>query len=129
MLTYVGKGYSPAFTANYDMVIARMAAGEAILIQEGPDEICQPLMADNEPHCLRDSVFERDAKAALDIGKLLGTPVVAGEQIILNAAVLARLRDAFHEGRTRSACTGCEWFDLCSKVAQTSYASTRLKLG
>ena len=129
MLTYVGKGYSPAFTANYDKVIARMVAGEAIVIQEGPDEICRPLMTEHEPHCLRDSVVERDAKAAIDVGKLLGKTIAAGERIVLDGAVLDTLREAFRDGQTRSACAGCEWFDLCSSISRACYADTRLRLG
>ncbi len=42
MLTYVGKGYSPAFCANYDAVLARLSAGEEILLVDGPDSVCAP---------------------------------------------------------------------------------------
>ncbi|WP_292282104.1 DUF1284 domain-containing protein, partial [Mesorhizobium sp.] len=52
LLTYVGKGYSPAFTANYDVVVKRLAGGEDILIVSGPDDICAPLLSESEPHCL-----------------------------------------------------------------------------
>jgi hypothetical protein len=127
MLTYVGKGYNPAFTDNYDKVIARLVAGEDIVIQTGPDDICQPLLATNEPHCFRDSVLERDAKATQDVGQLLGRPLQAGDIIDLHGLMLDQFRDAFARGVTRSACTGCEWFDLCSRVAETGYSETRLK--
>jgi hypothetical protein len=127
MLTYVGKGYNPAFTANYNQVIARLMAGEDIMIHEGPDDICQPLLATREPHCLRDSVAERDAKAAREVGQLLGRPLHAGDVINLDGGILDDLRNAFLNGVTRSACTGCEWFDLCSAVSATGYPETRLK--
>ncbi|WP_237143433.1 DUF1284 domain-containing protein [Phyllobacterium zundukense] len=128
MLTYVGKGYSPAFTANYDKVVARLVAGEDIMIHEGPDDICQPLLETHEPHCLRDSIVERDAKAAHDVGQLLGQSLQAGNVIALDGLVLERFRTAFMNGATRSACTGCEWFDLCSTVSETGYLETRLNL-
>ncbi|TJU92322.1 MAG: DUF1284 domain-containing protein, partial [Mesorhizobium sp.] len=52
LLTYVGKGYSPAFTANYDKVVKRLGEGEAVLIVSGPDAICAPMLDEREPHCL-----------------------------------------------------------------------------
>lgn len=128
MLTYVGKGYSPAFTANYNKVISRLVAGEDILIQEGPDDICQPLLATDEPHCFRDSVVERDAKATHDVGRLLGRSLHAGDVVTLDDKMLGELRTAFLSGSTRAACTGCEWFELCSTVSVTNYRHTRLKL-
>ncbi len=36
LLTYVGKGYTPAFTANYDAVVARLDAGEDRAAGRGP---------------------------------------------------------------------------------------------
>jgi len=128
MLTYVGKGYSSAFTDNYDKVIARLVAGEDIMIHEGPDDICQPLLATSEPHCLRDSVAERDAKAAQDVGQLLGQPLHVGDVINLDGVMLDHFRKAFLDGITRSGCAGCEWFDLCSTVSGTGYPETRFKL-
>ena len=128
VLTYVGKGYSPAFTANYDKVISRLAAGEGILIQDGPDDICQPLLASDEPHCLLDSVVERDAKARHDVGHLLGRSLHASDVVKLDNRMLGHIREAFLNGRTRAACSGCEWFDLCSAVSATGYRDTRLKL-
>lgn len=128
MLTYGGKGYSPAFTANYDKVIARLVAGEDIMIHQGPDDICQPILATNEPHCFRDSVLERDAKAMQDVGQLLGQPLQTGDVINLDGSMLDRFRGAFLNRTTRSACTGCEWFDLCSTVSGSGYPDTRLNL-
>ncbi|RUZ88238.1 DUF1284 domain-containing protein, partial [Mesorhizobium sp. M7A.F.Ca.US.006.01.2.1] len=54
-LTYVGKGYSPAFTANYDRVAERLSRGEDILLVSGPDDVCAPLLDEPEPHCLNES--------------------------------------------------------------------------
>jgi hypothetical protein len=126
LLTYVGKGYSPAFTANYDKVAERLAGGEEVLIVSGPDDICVPLLDEPEPHCLGESAAGRDHLAARDVGELLRRPIVAGARFSLDAARLAAMRQAFSEGRTREACRGCEWSDLCSAVSATGYTGTRL---
>lgn len=129
ILTYVGKGYSPAFTANYHKVISRLVAGEDILIHDGPDDICRPLLATEDPHCLFDSVVERDANAARDVGQLLGRPLHAGDLINLDGGALEVFRTAFLNGITRPACTGCEWFELCSAVSAKGYRDSRLRPG
>jgi len=43
ILTFAGKGYSPAFVANMAGVVARIGAGEPIEVVAGPDDICAPL--------------------------------------------------------------------------------------
>ncbi|RWM10766.1 DUF1284 domain-containing protein [Mesorhizobium sp.] len=126
LLTYVGKGYSPAFTANYDKVVGRLGKGEAVLIVSGPDDICAAMIDDPEPHCLRESAAERDRLAARDVGALLGRPIEAGEPLVLDASSLARMRAAFSSGQTRQACSGCEWSDLCGAVAAGGFHDTRL---
>ena len=125
LLTYVGKGYSPAFTANYDRVVERLAAGEDALIVSGPDDICAPLLDDPEPHCLGESAAGRDLIAAREVGDLLGRPIPAGARLELDASTLARMREAFSSGMTRAACPGCEWFDLCSTVAASRFRNAR----
>ena len=127
MLTYVGKGYSPAFIANFDAVAARLRAGEAVQVHEGPDDICQPLLDTEAPHCLGPGALARDALAAQDIGRLLGRPVQPGATIALDAARLEALRAAFRTGETRSACAGCEWSALCTSVADNDFIATALR--
>ncbi|HEV2518313.1 MAG TPA: DUF1284 domain-containing protein [Devosia sp.] len=122
LLTYVGKGYNAAFTANYDAIAARIGAGEDLLIVAGPDDICAPLLADADPHCHRDSVIERDRLALRDLGELLETPPQLGRSVVLEPAVLKQMREAFTTGRTRAACIGCEWHGLCTGIAARSYA-------
>ncbi|TPN74946.1 DUF1284 domain-containing protein [Mesorhizobium sp. CU2] len=126
LLTYVGKGYSPAFTANYDKVVERLAGGEDVQIVSGPDDICAPLLDEKEPHCLGESAAGRDQLAARDVGELLGRPIAAGVRFSFETARLAAMRQAFSAGRTRQACQGCEWSDLCSVVAAAGYSGTRL---
>lgn len=121
LLTYVGKGYSPAFTANYDAAAARLAAGEEIEIVAGPDDVCAPLLDDEDAHCRRASVIRRDEAAAADNGRLLGFAVIPGTRLTLDAGRLAQLRSAFAQGSSRSACGGCEWSALCSQIADSGY--------
>ncbi|WP_442855863.1 DUF1284 domain-containing protein [Devosia sp. A16] len=122
LLTYVGKGYSAAFTANYDAIAARIGAGEDVLIVAGPDDICAPLLDEADPHCHRDSVIERDRLALRDLGELLDEPPQIGGSVALSQAILRQMRQAFAAGRTRAACAGCEWHRLCTGISAGGYA-------
>ena len=127
LLTYVGKGYSHAFTANYDGIADRLSRGEDILIVSGPDDVCAPLLDEPEPHCLRESAVERDWLAAADVEELLARPIRVGARLDLDAAILARMRQAFSAGLVRKACGGCEWNELCSTVAAGGYRDTQVQ--
>lgn len=126
LLTYVGKGYTPAFVANYDRIAERLSEGEDVLIVDGPDDVCAALLCEPDPHCFRDSVVVRDRQAAADVGDLLDLTISAGTRIDLHPALLARMRKAFAGGVTRKACRGCEWFDLCSGIAVDGYGDVRV---
>jgi hypothetical protein len=126
MLTYVGKGYTPDFCANYDTIAARLARGEAIEIVAGPDDVCAPLLATEAPHCHNESVLVRDAQAAAAATGLLGANVEPGFRFHLDSAILARFRTAFAAGTSRAACGGCEWSSLCDNVAGQGFPHTRL---
>ena len=126
VLTYVGNGYSTAFTANFDAIARRLADGEAALVVTGPDDVCTPLLAETDAHCHRDSVGERDERAARDVAELLGRPVAAGTRLVFDTALVSRLRTAFAAGTVRTACVGCEWQALCSGIAAGGFCDTRL---
>ena len=126
MLTYVGKGYTPAFCTNYDGIVARLTRGETIEIVTGPDDVCAPLLSTEAPHCHQDSVLARDAEAAVAASELLGATVAPGLRFSLDADVLARFRTAFAAGTSRTACSGCEWTGLCDSVAGNGFDGTRL---
>jgi uncharacterized protein len=51
MLSYAGRGYSPAFVANFDAVVRRLEAGEEIVVVSGADDICIPLLCEDRAHC------------------------------------------------------------------------------
>ena len=126
LLTYAGKGYSPAFTAGFTAIAARIAAGEGVTLAPGPDDICAPMLGEPACHCLDDSVARRDRRAARDIAALLGRPVMPGDRLVLDAAVLARMRDAFAAGALRGACAGCGWSGLCRAIAAEGYETAIL---
>lgn len=107
-------------------IIERISAGEEIKIVDGPDDICAPLLHDEDAHCSRNSVIARDRAASNDIGKLLGRAATPGARLVLDDASIRSLRRAFDTMSVRSACEGCEWASLCSAVAAAQYANTCL---
>lgn len=121
ILTYVGKGYSPAFTDNMTVVAGRIAAGETIEIVEGPDDICVPRQAETNPHCRDDSIHNRDLQAAQDVGKILKISVRSGVKLSLDKHTLKRLRAAFTQNLVRSACHDCQWDEICSALSKNGY--------
>lgn len=126
MLTYVGKGYSPAFVENYEAIAVRLSAGEEIELVAGPDDICAPLAADPDAHCHGESVVERDLAATESVARLLGSPLGLGVRITPGASLLAHLRKTFSTGEIRTACSGCEWSGLCDSVAAAGYIGARV---
>ncbi len=126
LLTYMGRGYTPAFTTNYDALAKRIRDGEGIRIVAGPDDICAPLLDDPQAHCRRQSAVRRDRAAAQAVTRLLSRPVETDQPFVMDAATVARLRAAFADGSIRAACVGCEWASLCSAIAADGYPQTRL---
>ncbi len=127
LLTFVGKGYTPAFTANYRRVVARLNAGEAAELVEGPDDICAPMLGETGHHCLNASVDDRDRQALADVAALLGRPLAAGGDFTLDPVRVATLRAAFAAGASRTACAGCQWSGLCTDIAAGGFAGVRLR--
>ena len=127
MLTFIGKGYSPAFVASLEQVVRRVATGaETVEIVAGPDDICAPLLAEADCHCHRSSVIERDRLATEAIGTLLRRSITPGTEFLLSRADLDLLREAFAAGTIRQACTGCQWKPLCDDIAADGFTATLL---
>ncbi|PTY37742.1 hypothetical protein BGP77_14765 [Saccharospirillum sp. MSK14-1] len=129
MLTYKGLGYSDAFCRNYDAIIARLNQGEAIALIRGPDQICQPLVRDEDgdcAHCHHRRIHRRDALAMQAVSEALGIEVTVGQTLRLTPSSLTTLRQAFTQGQLRSGCFDCEWHSLCTDIAARGYADTRL---
>lgn len=126
MLTYLGKGYTPDFVANYDGIIARLNEGEALQIVDGPDDICRPMLQEPGCHCHNDSVRQRDSEAAAEIGRLLARDLSGGDSLRLDAETVTKLRAAFAEDTIRTACSGCEWQELCTRIAKNKFRGCHL---
>ena len=126
LLTWSGKGYSPAFTAGFTAIATRIAAGEAVVLVEGPDDVCAPMLDSPDCHCRNDSAAGRDARALRDVALLLGRPLAAGQRLVLEPGTLARMRRAFASGSIRGACAGCEWSGLCRDIADDGFAGAVL---
>ncbi len=126
MLTYEGKGYSPAFITNFDSIVSRVNDGEEIELHKGPDDICAPLLQEDAcAHCVNDSVTARDTLALEQLEAQNLVP--ARVPFALDDAHITKMREAFAKGLIRQACEGCEWHGLCSEVAQTGFKTVRLK--
>ena len=126
LMTFVGKGYTPAFTAGYRRIVARLNAGEPAELVEGPDDICAPMLGEPGHHCRNASVVARDASARTAIAELLGGSLEPGGRIVLTAERVARMREAYAQGTVRAACADCEWWALCTAIAGQGFAGTRL---
>jgi hypothetical protein len=121
MLTFIGKGYTPAFTENYIRIATRLSAGEDILVVDGPDDICAPMLGEVDNHCLCDTVTERDRSASAAVEGLLGMSAGAGQSILPDANFLRRMREAFSAGTIREGCVRCEWSPLCTGIAASGF--------
>lgn len=129
MLTFRGEGYSPRFVENFHAIIARLNAGAAVVITTGPDDICAPLCAAEgaDCHCYAPRNQVRDEQALADLSAVLDQPLHTGQDLHLTPDTVHMLRTAFTAGSIRSACAGCEWYDLCSGVADAGYTGAVLR--
>jgi len=126
ILTYSGRGYSPAFEANFERIIEQINQGESIELVAGPDDVCQPQLASPDCHCFSDSVQERDRLALRDLSGTVGL-AIDRQRIELTSQQVQQLRAGFAARTIRSACQGCEWFDLCSAVAEQDFQAANLQ--
>lgn len=127
LLTWAGKGYSPAFTAGFNAIAGRLAAGEAVAVIEGPDDVCAPMLDAAGCHCRNARVAERDRRAARDLSRLLGRPVAPGAALLLDGPTLARMREGFAAGALSDACAGCEWAGFCRTIAADAFRPAVLR--
>jgi len=124
LLTFVGEGYTPEFVANFDAIVRRIGAGEAIELIDGRDDVCAPLDATGDDHCASASVSRRDRAALLALAE--SGLALDARPLRLERERVAALRDAFAAGTIRAACRGCSWADLCTSVAAGGYRGSPL---
>ena len=125
ILTFAGEGYSPEFVANLAGIVARIGAGEAIELIDGPDDVCAPLDRTGDAHCHEPSVRRRDREALRQLSTA-EPPLATARPLVLDRAAIATLRVQFAAGTIRGACAGCSWFGLCTGIASAGYAVAAL---
>ena len=133
MLTYVGKGYTPAFVQQFDAVIAAINHGGIVEIVAGPDVICTALeneeicAYDHPAYCHAEHAMMRDEHALREVSGVLGpSSVMVGSQLQLTSEIIQKLRQQFTSGTVRTACKDCDWHSLCTEVAAAGYAEAKL---
>lgn len=126
ILTYLGKGYTARFVETYTNVVTRLNAGEPIELVRGPDDICRPMLSEEDCHCRNDSVAMRDDLALGQIGAVLDTDLKPGDTLALTREQVLVLRSSFANGSIRTACAGCDWQDLCTTIAESGFRACRL---
>ena len=131
ILTYVGEGYSKAFTDNFDIIIEKINSAKTsqIEIVSGPDDICAPRLCDKNDkcHCYEDSFTKADLDALNDLQSLnMNINFAIGARIHLSSDLIHDLRVKFTQGVIRTACIGCEWHSLCTDISEKTYKNTRL---
>ncbi len=128
VLTFCGRGYTPAFTENMIAIVDALSAGATVRIAAGADAICAPLKAGCgvDIHCGNADVAGRDERALRAVSGVLGRSLQPGDKVRFDKPTLAALRAAFSDGRLAGACAGCPWQDFCNTVATTGFAATRL---
>lgn len=128
VLNYSGSGYTEEFIQTFDEACARMTAGEEVLLTWKPDTLCQPMLDHPESHCREPRIHLRDFFGFLNASILLRTWLWPGRRVVLTKEKVERLRRGFHSRWVRTGCTGCEWFDHCTKNAKDGYLKSKLHL-
>ncbi len=125
MLTHIGKGYTPAFTANMIEVVQAIGRGESFTITTGPDSICQPWIDECGPegvHCFKADLLAKDRDALAKVSHWLERDLSPGVTVSLSRADIETLRSMFSEQQqSMLACIDCQWNSLCADVAASGF--------
>lgn len=132
MLTYVGVGYTPEFTANFDGLCDQLNSGvQYVKIVEGPDDICA-VRKEGEPHhhCPLFGIKKRDQQTLVALRPLFpGMDLRTGSSFVLTHGFVAKIRANFSGSRVRWPCKSCPFSELCTDVAASGFKDARLTLG
>lgn len=131
ILTYVGKGYSESFIHNMDQIVKTLSTGQAsINIDYGPDDICAPRVCDDTDascHCYESQITDRDNNVLDDLKKHPEFSIIKlREDLILTEDLISKLRTAYKKEEIRTACRGCEWYDLCTTTSKADFHGVKL---
>jgi hypothetical protein len=132
ILNHVGKGYSERFTQNMGEILEQINEGDRdIILHHGPDAICAPRLCDKDDktcHCLELHITDRDNEALGDFAKFPEFSLFKiGNRFRLTKDLINRLRAVYKTQEIRTACKGCEWYDLCTDISNNGYKGTKLK--
>lgn len=141
ILTYIGHGYTPAFTKNMTAVIGRINQGTEIQIVSGTDDICDPMLNDVSHHCDNNDVTERDNVALITVSVALSRHVQVGDALSLSGDDVQTLHRAFVQNPSihhrnardicvpfRAACHACPWEETCTEIAGTGFKGKILSI-
>ena len=110
---FVGEGYDGAFCANMAEQKRRLAETGRITLIDGADEVCAACPNERGWFCAFQDKVRRYDRAVCGILGLVPT-------LRYDAAELEkRVREEiFEAGRLEEICGDCEWFPLCSGLAE-----------
>ncbi|MDO6462018.1 DUF1284 domain-containing protein [Granulosicoccaceae sp. 1_MG-2023] len=126
MLSYQSQGYTPAFVARFDEAVEALNRGASLVLESGPDMLCETVLGEPDCHCHNASVRQRDALALHAVGQALGQTLAPGTSLSLTAEQVWQLRQGFADGSLRAACEGCQWARLCTRIARQQFPGVRL---
>ncbi|WP_240941573.1 DUF1284 domain-containing protein [Paenibacillus sp. HB172176] len=112
LLGFRGMGYSPAFIENMKSVHEQLRNDESsiIAIIEGPDDLCACFPANEESHCLNESVAEHDRNVLRRLGLTFGMSLPWSE-------ALERIRGSVEAKDIETLCYRCQWrsYGVCAE--------------
>ena len=109
-----GEGYNPEFVANLREIIKRAMAGEEIVVQSGPDDVCERCPHLRNKACsfnkgADDEIREMDKTALALLQVEIGSRVKWSDMKEKTPGIFSRWSQAY--------CTMCDWRNACEKDA------------
>ncbi|MFY9139915.1 MAG: DUF1284 domain-containing protein [Thermacetogeniaceae bacterium] len=110
---YRGEGYSEDYVEHLWKIVKKAEGGETIEVIAGADDVCKAcpyLKGDSCAHKegAEQEIRELDQKAFDFLSVQPGSRVLWSD---LQKKVMAAPKDWFD-----SFCSGCDWFDLCTRI-------------
>jgi uncharacterized protein len=109
-----GEGYSPEFVTNLREIIKRAIAGEEIVIQSGPDDICERCPYLRNSTCSFNKGADDEIKA-MDRTALALLQVKTGTRVKWSE-MKEKIPGLFSRW-SRTYCIMCDWKNACEKDA------------
>ncbi len=131
--TWVGRGYSEAFTENMNRIAAKLRKHpeEMVILSAGADDICAAcpnLLADGR--CRSEEKVRRfDAKVRILLEKDALNQTGRGDNLEgeTYAALHSRIRESGGVSPHPDICGDCDWYGLCEEVGEKKPKGMLLK--